>query len=247
MCRAKRRQIEGLGAALAAVALLVASPPTTLSAGEGSRPSATEGVAIGGSVSDSQIINTVNQVDPAVLAAITKIFADQMAAGGEARANADARAADLAGRLGFTTAAVTEFFKTLGERNVSDENVPARLIEIATQFARARVELGPLDPSDPHAADLARQVKRALEAGELTKAETLLEQAKDSERAALREARQLIQKAEQAVDRHALNLAKMESSQGDIALTQLRYVDAAKHYEAAAAEAPPSALGEQSD
>jgi tetratricopeptide (TPR) repeat protein len=207
--------------------------------------SATEGIAIGGTVANSQITNTVNQEDPVVLAAMTKTFADQMAASAEARAKADARAADLAAKLGFTSSAVAEFFTILGEQNVPDEKIPARLIEIATHFAQTQNEVAALEPSDPHAADLAGQAKQALDAGQLTKADTLLEQAKDSERAALREARQFVQRAQEAVNRHALNLAKMESTQGDTALTQLRYVDAATHYEVAAAQAPPSASADR--
>jgi tetratricopeptide (TPR) repeat protein len=48
----------------------------------------------------------------------------------------------------------------------------------------------------------------------------------------------LKQRAQEAEDRHALNLAKMEASQGDIALTRLRYVDAAQRFAEAAAKVP---------
>jgi tetratricopeptide (TPR) repeat protein len=245
MRRAKRRQIGRLSAAVAVVGLLIASQSTSWSADQGSQPSATEGIAIGGSVANSQITNTVNQEDPVVLAAMTKTFADLIAASAEARAKADARAADLAAKLGFTSSAVAEFFTILGVQNVPDEKIPTRLIEIATHFAQTQNEVAALEPSDPHAADLTQQAKQALDAGQLTKADTLLEQAKDSERAALREARQFAQRALEAMDRHALNLAKMESTQGDISLTQLRYADAATHYEAAAAQAPSSASENQ--
>jgi tetratricopeptide (TPR) repeat protein len=234
--------------------VLSSSGPSSGRMAASATTSATEGIAIGGSVANSQITNPVNQEDPVVLAAMTKTFADQMAASAEARAKADARAADLAAKLGFTSSAVAEFFTILGQQNVPDEKIPARLIEIATHFAQTQNEVAALEPSDPHAADLAGLAKQALDAGQLTKADTLLEQAKDSERAALREARQFVQRAQEAVNRHALNLAKMESTQGDTALTQLRYVDAATHYEVAAAQAPPSAsedralyLGEAGD
>ena len=60
MRRAQRRQIKGLRAALASAALLVASQSASLSADQGARPSATEGIAIGGSVTNSQITNIVN-------------------------------------------------------------------------------------------------------------------------------------------------------------------------------------------
>jgi hypothetical protein len=151
----QRRQVKGLQTALASAALLIAPQSASLPADQGARPSATEGIAIGGSVTNSQITNTVNQQDPAVLAAMTKTFAEQMAASAEARAKAEANAADLAAKLGFTSSAVAEFFKILGEQNVPDEKIPARLIEVATHFAQTQSQLAALEPSDPHAADLA--------------------------------------------------------------------------------------------
>jgi len=92
------------------------------------------GVAVEGSVSNTTINNTVTRQDPAVLAAMAKTFADQMAASTEARALAEAKAAELATQLGFTSAALTEFFRILGEQNVPPEQMPKRLIEIATNY-----------------------------------------------------------------------------------------------------------------
>jgi hypothetical protein len=59
------------------------------------------GVAVGGSIENSQIsiINkTVNNQDPAVLTALTKTFTDQTAANAEAKA--EAKAAELAQNWG---------------------------------------------------------------------------------------------------------------------------------------------------
>jgi hypothetical protein len=64
----------------------------------------TESIVIGGSVSNSAIYNTVNKQGPAVLAAMTKTFADLLAATTEARSQAEAKAAELATKLGFTSA-----------------------------------------------------------------------------------------------------------------------------------------------
>src|SRR3974390_2205630 len=49
---------------------------------------------------------TINTVDPNVLAAMAKTFANEMAATTAARAQAEAKAAELATKLGFTSAAV---------------------------------------------------------------------------------------------------------------------------------------------
>lgn len=182
-------------AALVAAAVVVGVPPWSAEAASTSG-TVTESIEIGGSVSNSTINNTINRQDPAVLAAMAKTFADQLAATTEAKAQAEAKAAELATKLGFTSAAMVEFFKILGEQDVPEEKVPARLIEVANHFAQTRDELATLEPDDPHAAELARSAKEAFDSGRLTEADALLDQAKEGELAAFRQARELKQKAQ---------------------------------------------------
>jgi tetratricopeptide (TPR) repeat protein len=237
--RDRRQQIiASFWAALLLAVAIGAGLPCSVKAASGS-PTVTEGIAIAGSVSNSTINNTVNKQDPVVLAAMTKTFADQMAATTEARAKAEAKAAELAQQLGFTSSAVGEFFKILGEQNVPEEKIPARLIEIATHFAQTRDELAALEPDDPQAAELVRWAKQALETGRLVEADDLLNRAKEAELAAFRQAREFEQKAREAMDRHAFNAAKLLAGRGNIALTQLRYPDAAQQFKQAAALVPP--------
>jgi len=227
-----RRSHEKIGAVFPAlvfwaIAAVAALPPVSVEAA-GTSSAVTESIVIEGSVSGgSTINNTINKQDPAVLAAMTKTFADQMAATTEAKARAEAKAAELATKLGFTSAAVIEFFKILGEQDVPEEKVPAQLIEVATHFTQTRDELAALEPDDQHAAELTRSAKQALDSGRLTEADALLDQAKEGELAALRQASELEQKAREARDRHALNAAKLLAGRGNIALTQLRYVGGA--------------------
>lgn len=155
------------------------------------------------------------------------------------RREAEIKAAELAVKWGFTAAAVTSVFKIAGEQNVSEENAPAKLIEIASHFAQTQAALAALEPDDPRAAELARHAKEAFDVGQLVEADTLLDRAKELEAAALREARRLLERAQQALDRHGLNLAKMEATQGDIALTQVRYAEAADHFNQAVSLVPP--------
>jgi len=186
----------------------------------------------------------INQENPETL----KLLGDTLGAkdaSEEKRREAEARAAELAAKLGFTSSAVNEFFKILGEQNLPDEKVPVRLIEIATHFAATRDQLAALEPDDAHAAELAAQAKAALDKGQLTDADALLERAKELEAASFREARKLKQQAQEAEDRHALNMAKMEAGQGDIALTQLRYKDAAAHFNEAVSAVPVGHDGER--
>jgi tetratricopeptide (TPR) repeat protein len=122
---------------------------------------------------------------------------------------------------------------------VPEEKIPARLIEIATHFAQTRGELAALEPDDPHAAELTRSAKAALDAGRLTEADGLLDQAKEAEPAALRQAHELKEKAQEAEDRHALNAAKLLAGRGNIALTLLRYPDAAEQFKQAVSLVSP--------
>jgi hypothetical protein len=126
--------------AAAALGLLVALTVSALCAGQQS-VAAPGGVAVGGNVENSTI-TVINNQDAAVLAAITKTFTDQIAATAEAKVKAETKAAELAQKLGFTASAVAEFFKILGEQNVPEEKIPARLTEIATHFTQTRDERG---------------------------------------------------------------------------------------------------------
>ena len=188
---------EFRAAAFFAAAVVVALPLWSVKAASTSS-TVIESVNIEGSVSNSTIQNTVIKQDPAVLAAMVKTFADEMAATTEARAQAEAKAAELATKLGFTKAAVTEFFKILGETDVPEEKIPARLVEIASHFAQTRDELAALAPDDAHAANLPGSAKSALDAGRLVEADNLLDQAKEAELAALGQAHELKQKAQAA-------------------------------------------------
>ena len=111
-------------------------------------------------------------------------------------------------------------FQILGEKNVPEEKIPIRLTEVATHFAQTRDELAALEPDDPHTAELAGAAKTALDAGRLAEADNLLDQAKEAELAAFRQAREFTENAQAAEDRHALNAAKLLAGRGSIALTQ---------------------------
>ena len=173
---------------------------------------------------------TINGVDPAVLVAMTKTFTNEMAATTAAKAQAETRAAELAKELGFTSAAVAEFFRILGEEDVPAEKLSVRLVEIAAHFAQTRATPAALDPDDPQIAALVGSAPQALEAGRLSEADRLLDQAKAFELAALRQAQELKRRAQEAEDRHALNAGKMLAGRGEIAQTQLRYKEAADQF-----------------
>src|SRR5271157_175070 len=183
-------------------------------------------------VNNGQI--TITGVDPNVLATMAQTFANEMAATATARAQAEANSAELAAKLGFTSAAVGEFFRILGKDDVPLEKLPERLTEIAQHFAQTRDTLAALEPDDPHIVEIVGQATEALEAGQLSDADRLLDQAKDLELAALRQTLELKKRMQEAEDRHAMSAAKMLAGRGNIAQTQLRYKEAADHFEQAA-------------
>jgi tetratricopeptide (TPR) repeat protein len=199
---------------------------------------ATESIIINGAANNSKINNTVNHENPATLKLLAKILSEKDVSEDRQR-EAEAKTAELAQKLGFTSSAVTEFFKILGMQDVPEEQVPTRLIEIATHFAETRSQLAALEPDDPHAAELARSSQQALDAGRLAEADELLNRANDAELAASRQALELARKAQQAADHHALTAAKLLAGRGNIAMTQLRYDDAAGVFRQAAALVPP--------
>jgi tetratricopeptide (TPR) repeat protein len=127
-----------------------------------------------------------------------------------------------------TTQAVVGFLRVLGRQpDLKVDEVPAKMAEITASYLQMQERLAALSPQDPTAADLARQAAEAGKAGRFEEADHLLEQAEAREAA--------------AVEKTPVKVAELRAARGDNAATQLHYVDAARHYEAAAAELPPSA------
>ena len=155
--------VSPLRAVLFVTGVLVAIVPLRMIYAAGDSPTATEGIAIGGSVSNSTIQNTVNKQDPAALAAMVKGLTDQNAATTEARVRAEREAAALAEKLKLTTEAFTGLLQTLG--NVPSDKIPAKLIEIATQQVATSQHLALFDPGDAATKALVNQAKVALDKG----------------------------------------------------------------------------------
>jgi hypothetical protein len=184
MCKRSEEVTPRRAVLLAILAILIAGPMGEAAENVGN---STDSIIVGGSVSNSTINNTINQENPATLAILAKALADKDASE-EQRRRAEAKAAEMGTRLGITTAAVAEFFKILGEQNVPEDKVPARLIEIATRFSQARDQLTDSALDDPHTAHLASSAKLALDGGHLEQADELLGQAQNIELTALRQA-----------------------------------------------------------
>ena len=182
---------------------------------------------------------------PAEQIRMVEIFSQQIAVSSEARTAAEVRAKELATQLGFTREAVIGFFRILGEQDVPLEQIPTKLGEIAGRQRALMERWAVFDSADPATAALAAQAKEAIDTGRYDEADAILLRAREQEIAAARQAEQLAHDAQQAAERRWLRAADADGKRGDLAMTRLRYADAAEHYAAAAGSVPASRQAER--
>jgi hypothetical protein len=175
----------------------------------------TGGVAIGGSVTGS----TINiGVPPEQLAALVRQAADFS----ETQKKVIAK---LEGELDLNQRQIRAALHILGENDIPPERLAAKLVEIAERFKDLQGTAAAQPGDDPKIAALKIDAQKAIEAGELVKADALLAEVETEQRRAL--------------DRLAVNAAETSAQRGEIALTRLGYAEAAKHFANAAAVFPP--------
>jgi tetratricopeptide (TPR) repeat protein len=108
----------------------------------------------------------------------------------------------------------------LAENEISLELLVVKLVEIAGRFQALQRALSPLPGDDPKAAALEAEALKAIDAGELSTADALIADVETEQR-------------------HVLDRAGTLAKRGEIALAQLRYVEAATHFAKAAGVFPP--------
>jgi tetratricopeptide (TPR) repeat protein len=118
----------------------------------------------------------------------------------------------------------------LGENDIPPERLAAKLVEIAGRFKDLQATASAQPGDDPKITALKTDAQKAIEIGELAKADALLADVETEQRRAL--------------DRLAVNAAETSAQRGEIALTRLRYAEAAKHFANAAAVFPPNSAHE---
>src|SRR4051812_15864558 len=133
------------GAAVVLTALALAPAPVW-ALGD-TNVTATNGVAAGRDIinSPTTIGYTAEQVQ-ALVAVFTQPLTQQIGVATEARAKAEAQAAQLAAQFGVTREAVVSFFRILGEKEVPAEQMPVRLGEVAARFHDLSSRLATLEP-----------------------------------------------------------------------------------------------------
>jgi hypothetical protein len=168
-------------------------------------------IAIGGSVTGS----TINiGVPPEQLAALVRQAADLSKTQKKVIAK-------LEDELDLNQRQIRAALGILGENDIPPERLAAKLVEIAERFKDLQATASAQPGDDPKIAALKTNAQKAIEAGELAKADALLADVETEQR--------------QALDRLALNAAETAAQRGEVALTRLRYAEAAKYFANAAA------------
>src|SRR2546430_9385338 len=118
----------------------------------------------------------------------------------------------------------------LGENDIPPERLAAKLVEIAERFRDLQATALAQPGDSPSIVSLKAEAQKAVERGELGRADALLAAVETEQRRAL--------------DRLAVNAAETSARRGEIALTRLRFAEAATHFANAAGAFPANSAHE---
>src|SRR6516162_7024768 len=184
----------------------------------------TGGIAIGGSVSSSTINIGIPQEK------VDELVRDARRSLEELTVQQRENIVLLKEKLDLNERQVRAALGILGENDIPPERLAAKLVEIAERFKSLQATASAQPGDDPKIATLKADAQKAVEAGELTKADALLADVETEQRRAL--------------DRLAVNAAETSARRGEISLARLRYIEAAKHFANAAGVFPPNSAHE---
>src|SRR5262249_42824046 len=181
-------------------------------------------IAIGGSVSGATVIIGIPQEK------VDELVRDAKRPLEEPTTQQRENIALLKEKLDLNERQVRAALGILDENDIPPERLTAKLVEIAESFKALR-ETASAQPGDsPRIVSLRAEAQKAVEAGELAKASELLAD--------------VVAEQTRRLDRLAVNAADTYARLGGIALTRLRYAEAATHFANAAAVFPPNSAHE---
>ena len=145
---------------------------------------------------------------------------------------------DLSKRLGVTEDATKTLLRIVGEQDVPLERLSETLNRVANDYKRLQAQAAALNPENPTARILVTQARAEIEAGHLAHAHELFRQATQAQIAAAQDADKFIQQAQAAKDAQMLGAASSTATEGDVALTERHYAQAADLFGQAAEYVP---------
>ena len=184
----------------------------------------TGSIAIGGSVTGSTLIIGIPQQKVDELVRDAKRPLEELTAQQRDNIVLLKEKLDLNGRQ------VRAALAILGENDIPQERLAVKLVEIAERFKDLQATTSVRPGDNPKIAALKTDAQKAIEAGQLAEADALLADVEMEQRRNL--------------DRFAVDEAETSSRRGDLALTRLRYGEAAQHFANAAALFPPQSAHE---
>jgi tetratricopeptide (TPR) repeat protein len=153
---------------------------------------------------------------------------------------------DMSKTLGVTEEAAKNLLKIIGEdTNIPDVRLPEALTKVASDFGRLQAQVAALNPYNPTAKSLIEQAKLEIEAGHFGRAHELLRQATKTQIAAALEAEKSEQQAHASRDAQMLGAAGSTAADGEVAVTERRYLEAAGLFGEAASYVPSGHASEQ--
>jgi tetratricopeptide (TPR) repeat protein len=149
------------------------------------------------------------------------------------------RITDISKTLGVTEDAAKTLLKIVGEdANIPEDKLAEALTKVAGDFKRLQAQAAALNPENAIARALVDEAKPEIDAGHFARAHDLLRQATQAQIAAAHEAGKLEEQARAARDAQMLGAAGSTAAEGDVALTERRYLEAAALFEQAAGYVP---------
>jgi tetratricopeptide (TPR) repeat protein len=142
-------------------------------------------------------------------------------------------------RLGITEEAAKTLLRIVGEQtDVPDERLAETLTKVANDYKRLQAQVAALNPDNPAARDLVERAKSEIDDGHFAAAHQLLTQARQAQIAAAQQANKLAEQAQAARDSQLLGAAASAAAEGDLAMTELHYAQAADLFQEAVVLVP---------
>jgi tetratricopeptide (TPR) repeat protein len=140
--------------------------------------------------------------------------------------------------LDVSDAALVSFFKILEQGNVPREEWSVKLPEIALRYKELLQRFEAVTSDDPQVQALKGQAKQAIENGEYDRADALLNQAKEHDRAAVATLKASLAEQQAALEKRQLSEAASCVDQARLQDMQYHYAKAVKYWQEAAAIVP---------
>jgi len=129
-------------------------------------------------------------------------------------------------QLGSTQEQILSFFRIIGEAGIAVEAIPGKLVEIANRYQTLVAQAAAAPSDDPETARLKVELHAALERVDLDRADALLAE--------------ILAAQDLDIQSRALQASATCAQRGDLAMTRLRYREAAEHFHYAANRVPES-------